>query len=65
MTTQRPARIGFVGLGRMGSAIASNLAASGYPIVGFVRRPEHITDFSQNTRRAERSALLSRRRSAE
>ena len=42
MTTQAPARIGFVGLGRMGSAMASNLVAAGYRIVGFVRRPDRI-----------------------
>jgi 3-hydroxyisobutyrate dehydrogenase-like beta-hydroxyacid dehydrogenase len=40
MTTQAPHRIGFIGLGRMGGAMAANLAAAGYAIVGFVRRPE-------------------------
>ena len=42
MRTQNPPRIGFVGLGRMGAAMASNLAAAGYPIVGFVRRREQV-----------------------
>jgi 3-hydroxyisobutyrate dehydrogenase-like beta-hydroxyacid dehydrogenase len=40
MTTQDPLRIGFIGLGRMGGAMAANLAAAGYSIVGFVRNPE-------------------------
>jgi 3-hydroxyisobutyrate dehydrogenase-like beta-hydroxyacid dehydrogenase len=40
--TNDPQTIGFVGLGRMGSAMASNLAASGYRIVGYVRRPEQV-----------------------
>ncbi|MDB5698100.1 MAG: hypothetical protein JWN69_904 [Alphaproteobacteria bacterium] len=42
MTTQHLPRIGFVGLGRMGSSIAANLVAGGYPVVGFVRRPDQI-----------------------
>ncbi len=32
--------IGFVGLGRMGTAMAANLAASGVHVVAYVRRPE-------------------------
>jgi 3-hydroxyisobutyrate dehydrogenase-like beta-hydroxyacid dehydrogenase len=32
--------VGFVGLGRMGSAMATNLAAGGYQVVGHVRRAE-------------------------
>jgi 3-hydroxyisobutyrate dehydrogenase-like beta-hydroxyacid dehydrogenase len=32
--------IGFVGLGRMGTAIASNLAAAGAHVIAYVRRPE-------------------------
>src|SRR5258706_16308527 len=32
--------IGFVGLGRMGSAMAANLASAAYDVVAFVRRPE-------------------------
>jgi 3-hydroxyisobutyrate dehydrogenase-like beta-hydroxyacid dehydrogenase len=42
MTTRKFPRIGFVGLGRMGSAMASNLAAAGHSITGFVRRPEQV-----------------------
>ena len=34
--------IGFVGLGRMGGAMAANLAAAGFPVVGFLRRPEQV-----------------------
>jgi 3-hydroxyisobutyrate dehydrogenase-like beta-hydroxyacid dehydrogenase len=42
MTTRNWPRIGFVGLGRMGGAMAANLAAAGYRIVGYVRRPEQV-----------------------
>jgi 3-hydroxyisobutyrate dehydrogenase-like beta-hydroxyacid dehydrogenase len=34
--------IGFVGLGRMGTAMAANLAASGAQVIAYVRRPDHI-----------------------
>jgi 3-hydroxyisobutyrate dehydrogenase-like beta-hydroxyacid dehydrogenase len=34
--------IGFVGLGRMGSAMAANLAASGCRVTGYVRHPERV-----------------------
>ena len=34
--------IGFVGLGRMGTAMAANLAASGARVIAYVRRPELI-----------------------
>jgi 3-hydroxyisobutyrate dehydrogenase-like beta-hydroxyacid dehydrogenase len=34
--------IGFVGLGRMGSAMAANLAASGFGVVGLVRRADEL-----------------------
>ncbi|WP_158091528.1 NAD(P)-dependent oxidoreductase [Bradyrhizobium canariense] len=33
-------RIGFIGLGRMGTAMAANLAAAGQEVVAFVRRSE-------------------------
>jgi 3-hydroxyisobutyrate dehydrogenase-like beta-hydroxyacid dehydrogenase len=32
--------VGFVGLGRMGTAMAANLAAAGYTLTAYVRRPE-------------------------
>ncbi len=32
--------IGFIGLGRMGAAMAANLAAAGIDVVAYVRRPE-------------------------
>lgn len=41
MTTQKLPRIGFVGLGRMGATMASNLVPA-YPIIGFVRRPDQV-----------------------
>lgn len=41
---RRPAlgEIGFVGLGRMGAAMAANLAAEGSQVVAYVRRPDHL-----------------------
>ena len=35
-------QIGFVGLGRMGKAMAANLAAAGHEVVAYVRRAEQI-----------------------
>jgi 3-hydroxyisobutyrate dehydrogenase-like beta-hydroxyacid dehydrogenase len=37
-----PGKIGFVGLGHMGTAMAANLAAAGCHVVGYVRRQELI-----------------------
>jgi len=34
--------IGFIGLGRMGTAMAANLAAAGWPVVSYVRRADQI-----------------------
>jgi len=34
--------IGFVGLGRMGTAMAANLAVAGHPVTAYVRRPEQM-----------------------
>jgi 3-hydroxyisobutyrate dehydrogenase-like beta-hydroxyacid dehydrogenase len=34
--------IGFVGLGRMGSAMAANLAAAGYGVIAYVRRRDQL-----------------------
>src|SRR5712691_3643355 len=34
--------IGFVGLGRMGAAMAANLAAAGRRVIAYVRRPEQM-----------------------
>src|ERR1700754_910754 len=34
--------IGFIGLGRMGTAMAANLAASGRRVIAYVRRPDRI-----------------------
>ena len=33
-------RIGFVGLGRMGTVMAANIAAAGHPVIAYVRREE-------------------------
>ena len=37
-----PAKIGFVGLGHMGTVMAANLAAAGCRVIGYVRRQEQI-----------------------
>ena len=34
--------IGFVGLGHMGTAMAANLAAAGYHVIAYVRRPDQM-----------------------
>src|SRR5260370_22703655 len=34
--------IGFVGLGRMGAAMAKNLTAAGRRVIAYVRRPDQI-----------------------
>jgi 3-hydroxyisobutyrate dehydrogenase-like beta-hydroxyacid dehydrogenase len=34
--------IGFVGLGRMGTAMAANLAVAGHRVIAYVRRPEQM-----------------------
>jgi 3-hydroxyisobutyrate dehydrogenase-like beta-hydroxyacid dehydrogenase len=36
--------IGFVGLGRMGSAMAANLAAGGCPVIVYIRRSDRATE---------------------
>jgi 3-hydroxyisobutyrate dehydrogenase-like beta-hydroxyacid dehydrogenase len=40
--TAMPARVGFVGLGRMGRAMAPHLAAAGHKVVAYVRDAEQI-----------------------
>jgi 3-hydroxyisobutyrate dehydrogenase-like beta-hydroxyacid dehydrogenase len=37
-------RIGFIGLGRMGLAMATNLARNGCKVIGFVRHPERLKE---------------------
>ena len=34
--------IGFIGLGHMGTAMAGNLAAAGYRVIAYVRRPDQM-----------------------
>lgn len=34
--------IGFVGLGHMGTAMAANLAAAGYRVIAYARRPDRM-----------------------
>jgi 3-hydroxyisobutyrate dehydrogenase-like beta-hydroxyacid dehydrogenase len=37
---QTSSRVGFVGLGQMGTAMAANLAAAGHRVIAYVRRPQ-------------------------
>jgi NAD binding domain of 6-phosphogluconate dehydrogenase len=39
---RRPDDIGFVGLGRMGAAMATNLAAAGHRVIAYVRRAKQM-----------------------
>jgi 3-hydroxyisobutyrate dehydrogenase-like beta-hydroxyacid dehydrogenase len=39
-------KIGFVGLGRMGTAMAANLAATGRQIIAYIRRPERMAELT-------------------
>ena len=34
--------VGFIGLGRMGTAMAANLAAAKYRVIAYVRRPDQM-----------------------
>jgi 3-hydroxyisobutyrate dehydrogenase-like beta-hydroxyacid dehydrogenase len=34
--------VGFIGLGRMGTVMAANLAAAGYRVIAYLRRPDRI-----------------------
>src|SRR5690242_13382615 len=38
----RQSEIGFVGLGRMGTAMAANLAIAGHRVIAYVRHPEQM-----------------------
>jgi 3-hydroxyisobutyrate dehydrogenase-like beta-hydroxyacid dehydrogenase len=40
-------KIGFVGLGRMGTAMAANLAADGRHVVAYVRRPDRMRELAE------------------
>src|SRR5689334_11567941 len=39
-----PRKIGFIGLGLMGSAMAHNLATARYAVNAYVRRPEQVEE---------------------
>ena len=41
-----PSKIGFVGLGRMGAAMAANLAAVGRQVIAYVRHPDRIPELA-------------------
>lgn len=38
--------VGFVGLGRMGSAMAANLAAASYDVIAYIRHPERSAELA-------------------
>ena len=38
--------IGFVGLGHMGRAMATNLAAAGYRVIAYIRRPDRMSELA-------------------
>jgi 3-hydroxyisobutyrate dehydrogenase-like beta-hydroxyacid dehydrogenase len=44
---QRQADVGFVGLGRMGAAMAANLAAAGHKVLAYVRRPDQTASLAK------------------
>lgn len=48
----RPTKIGFIGLGLMGGAMAQNLAAAGYAVNAYVRRPEQLEELEARGLRA-------------
>ncbi len=41
--------VGFVGLGVMGSAMSANVAAAGWPVVGFDIDPDRVAHFAEHT----------------
>jgi 3-hydroxyisobutyrate dehydrogenase-like beta-hydroxyacid dehydrogenase len=47
-TTAQPrlTEIGFIGLGRMGKAMAANLAAAGYRVTAYLRRPDQSKELA-------------------
>src|ERR1700692_2940306 len=36
--------VGFIGLGRMGTVMAANLAAAGYRVIAYLRHPNRIAE---------------------
>src|SRR5947209_6025554 len=38
--------VGFVGLGQMGRAMATNLAATGHRVIAYVRRPDRMSELA-------------------
>jgi 3-hydroxyisobutyrate dehydrogenase-like beta-hydroxyacid dehydrogenase len=39
--------VGFIGLGRMGTAMAANLSAAGHRVIAYVRHPDRIADLAK------------------
>jgi 3-hydroxyisobutyrate dehydrogenase-like beta-hydroxyacid dehydrogenase len=46
MAPQVRGNVGFIGLGHMGKAMAENLAAVGYQVIAYVRRPEQTAELA-------------------
>jgi lactate dehydrogenase-like 2-hydroxyacid dehydrogenase len=42
-----PDQIGIVGLGHMGAAMATNLAAAGHHVIAYVRQPDQLDKFAR------------------
>ena len=49
-------KIAFIGLGRMGTAMAANLAAAGHQAIAYVRRPERMDDLRRRGSPLSRTA---------
>jgi 3-hydroxyisobutyrate dehydrogenase-like beta-hydroxyacid dehydrogenase len=47
MSKKEPIAVGFVGLGHMGSAMATNLASAGYQVTAYVRHPDRMTTLAE------------------
>jgi len=43
----KPASVGFIGLGRMGTNMAANLAAAGCRVIAYVRRPDQMDKLAE------------------
>jgi len=43
----KPGSVGFIGLGRMGTNMAANLAAAGYRVIAYVRRADQMDKLAE------------------
>jgi 3-hydroxyisobutyrate dehydrogenase-like beta-hydroxyacid dehydrogenase len=44
VSAAKPGSVGFIGLGRMGTVMAANLAAAGYRVIAYLRHPNRIAE---------------------